>query len=345
MDFNNSKSKKKLDSKKLNKILLILFSIIFMIIIFQGRTFFNMTNSRILLLLSLIARSIFPTLLFGFLVISLLPIIILRKSNEVKLTAKHRPIIVIIIIVIFAFCLNYIAMLPYGKYTIHSRKVYGIEMAFRTLGDMISNKTIEIKSENCKVRTIKRSYTPRKTTGWYSTSGTRQTIYDYYLEIDEGKYIIPIGSATKVKALLYQNSYGQKSINTITVYKNSKIIKEINGVDLSAESHEIYEFANNKQYKINIVLQPNQTISYQTVGCTLDEFISNNDVLLYIFDKNDKVVSMREIKEGVDNLPVDLDNGKYSAYICTFFMNLEKISNSIIYEIKDGKIYKAEQQD
>ena len=86
MDFNNSQSKKKLDSKKLNKILLILFSIIFMIIIFQGRTFFNMTNSRILLLLSLIARSIFPTLLFGFLVISLLPIIILRKSNEVKLT-------------------------------------------------------------------------------------------------------------------------------------------------------------------------------------------------------------------------------------------------------------------
>lgn len=328
MDFNNFQSENKLNPKKLILVMISFIIFIIMYFIFHGRTLFDKTNN-ILLLLSLLSDSIFMTLLMGFIVISILPIIILRKTDEVSFTSKHMPIIVLIILIIFAFNLNYSAIQPYKKYTIDSKKIYGIEMTFRALGDIISNKTIEIKTNNWKIIHDIRSR-------------RKHNIYDYYLEINEGEYIIPIGNVAKVRALLYQSSYGENSINVITVYKNSKIIKEINGVDLSAESHEIYEFANNKQYKINIVLQPNQTISYQTVGCTLDEFISNNDVLLYIFDKNDKVVSMREIKEGVDNLPVDLDNGKYSAYICTHIMNLEKISNSIVYEVKDGKIYKAE---
>jgi hypothetical protein len=331
MDFNNFQLKNKLNMKKL--ILLIIGFIIFMImyIIFQARTLFDKTNN-ILLLLSLISDSIFMTLLMGFMVISILPIIILRKKDEVSLTSKHMPIIVWIILIIFLFNLNYTAIRPYKKYTIDSKKIYGIEMTFRALGDIINNKTIEIKTNNWKI------IHDRRLT-------RRHTIYDYYLEINEGEYIIPIGNANKVRALLYQNSYGEKSTNTITVYKNSNIIKEINGVDLSAKDNEIYEFANMKQYKINIVLQAAQTISYQTIGCTVDEFISNEDVCLSIFDKNDKAVFVKTIKESTDELPVHLDDGKYYAYICTHIMNLEKISNGIVYEIKDGKIYKAEKQD
>ena len=205
-------------------------------------------------------------------------------------------------------------------------------MTFREIGDIISNKTIEIKTNNWKIIHDIRSR-------------RKHNIYDYYLEINEGEYIIPIGNVAKVRALLYQSSYDENSINVITVYKNSKIIKEINGVDISAEYSEINEFLDNKQYKINIVLQPDKTIAYQTYGCTVDEFISNEDVCLSIFDKNDKAVFVKTIKESTDELPVHLDDGKYSAYICTHIMNLEKISNSIVYEVKNGKIYKAEQQD
>ena len=331
MSVNNFQHNNKPNLQKFLKIILIIFSII-LIIIFQGRTFFNMTNNMLLFLLSILSSSILPTLLMGFIAISVLPIIILRKSNEVKLTSKYIPIIVLIILVIFAFNLNYSAIYPYREYTINGKKVYGMELTFRTLGDIISNETIEIKTNNCEIIHDIR----------YSN---HYTIYDYYLKINEGEYIIPIGSASKVRGLLYQNSYGENSINTITVYKNSKIIKEINGLDLSAEDNEIYEFAYNKSYKINIALQPDNTITYQTVGCTIDEFINNEKIYLCIFDENNNEVFWNNVKDEKTELPTNLKDGKYFAYICTHYMKLEKISNSIVYEIKDKKIYKAEQQD
>lgn len=331
MSVNNFQHNNKPNLQKFLKIILIIFSII-LIIIFQGRTFFNMTNNMLLFLLSILSSSILPTLLMGFIAISVLPIIILRKSNEVKLTSKYIPIIVLIILVIFAFNLNYSAIYPYREYTINGKKVYGMELTFRTLGDIISNETIEIKTNNCEIIHDIRY-------------GNHYTIYDYYLKINEGEYIIPIGSASKVRGLLYQNSYGENSINTITVYKNSKIIKEINGLDLSAEDNEIYEFAYNKSNKINIALQPDNTITYQTVGCTIDEFINNEKIYLCIFDENNNEVFWNNVKDEKTELPTNLKDGKYFAYICTHYMMLEKISNSIVYEIKDKKIYKAEQQD
>ena len=332
MNFNNFQQKNKLTPKKL--ILVIIGFVIFMIIqfIFSCITLLFDTTTNILLLLSLISDSIFYTLLMGLIVILHLHIIILRKSDEVGLTSKHKPIIVLIILIIFAFNLNYTAIRTYKKYTINSKKIYGIEMTFRVLEDIISNKTIEINTNNCNIIRDKRV-------------GQTHNIYDYYLEINEGEYIIPIENPNKVRALLYQSSYGENSINTIKLYKNSKVIKEINGVDLSAKDNEIYEFSNNKKYKINIVLQSDKTIAYKTFGCTVDEFISNEDICLSIFDKNDKVVFVKTIKESTDKLPIHLNDGKYSAYICTEIINLEKISNSIVYEIKDGKIYKAEQRN
>ncbi len=300
-------------------------------ILFRFIPLFNKTNN-ILLLLSLISSSLFMTMLIGFMVISTLPIIILRKSDEVNLTSKHIPIIVLIIFIIFVFNLNYTSI--YEKYTINSKKIYGIEMTFRALGDIVSNKTIEIKTNNWKIIHDQRFR--------YKRSGY---LYDHYLEINEGEYIIPIGNPTQVSSLLYQSSYGGKSNNTITVCKNSKIIKKINGVDLSAKDNELYEFVNNKQYKIEIVLQSDNKITYQTLGCTVDEFIRNENVYLNIFDKNDKFVFAKKIKVGTDELPVFSADGKYSAYICPSIMSYKKISNSIVYEIKNGKIYKAEQQN
>lgn len=103
---------------------------------------------------------------------------------------------------------------------------------------------------------------------------------------------------------------------------------------------EIYEFLANKQYKINISLQTDNTITYKTIGVTstIDEFIRNEKIYLCIFDENNNEVLWDKINNETDELPTDLDNGKYEAYVCTMPFKLEKISNGITYKIKNGKI-------
>ena len=103
---------------------------------------------------------------------------------------------------------------------------------------------------------------------------------------------------------------------------------------------EIYEFLANKQYKINISLQTDKTITYKTIGVTstIDEFIRNEKIYLCIFDENNNEVFWDKINNETDELPTDLDNGKYEAYVCTMPFELEKISNGITYKIKNGKI-------
>lgn len=100
MDFNNFQSENKLNPKKLILVMISFIIFIIMYFIFHGRTLFDKTNN-ILLLLSLLSDSIFMTLLMGFIVISILPIIILRKTDEVSFTSKHMPIIVLIILIIY----------------------------------------------------------------------------------------------------------------------------------------------------------------------------------------------------------------------------------------------------
>lgn len=318
----------KLDLKRIT-ILALLFIIVISII---GKyIWYELTDNILFFLLSALQQSILFTAVMGIIIINVLPIIILRKTNEVELTSKHMPIIVLIITVIFIISLSITD--TYDRYVIDGKRVYGIEMVFNTFKDVMTNKTIEIEAYDYEIiheKELTRKYKYNK----------------YYLSINEGEYIIPIGNKNKVLLLLYNYSYGENAINKIETYKNSKIIKAINGIKLSAKDDEIYEFAQNKQYKINIVLQPNkQTITYQTIGCTLNELLKNEDIYLSIFDKNDRAVFEKYITKGEDVLPVNLIDGKYRAYVCTHVFKLEKISNGIEYEIKNGEIQQIKQQN
>ena len=78
-------------------------------------------------------------------------------------------------------------------------------MFFRTLGDIITNQTIDIEADSVEViYDLKYKY------------GGRHEKY-YYLSINEQEHIIPIGNIDKVNALLYKSTYG----NTITVFKTA----------------------------------------------------------------------------------------------------------------------------
>ena len=112
-------------------------------------------------------------------------------------------------------------------------------------GDIINNQTIDINAKNVEVM----SYKVTKWRGGGKRRSSRERIiYYHYLNINEGEFMIPIKDDEIVEALLYYKSYVEKSTNTITVYKNSKLVRAINGIELSAKNEEINEFYNNKQY-------------------------------------------------------------------------------------------------
>ena len=304
-------------------ILIILMSIVMFL---PGKTLYYTTNNISFFLMSMVEQSIILTLMIGVIIVLILPIIILRKSEETQLNKKHIKIIVLIMFIALLLCLNYTD--TYEKYKIENKKIYGIEMFFRTLGDIITNQTIDIEADSVEV-----IYDLRyRHGGRHGSSGTEKY---YYLSINEQEHIIPIGNIDKVNALLYKSTYG----NTITVYQNSKLIKAINGIELSNDD-EIYDFLANKQYKINISLQTENTITYKTIGVasTIEEFMRNEKIYLCIFDENNNVVLWDKINNKTDELPIDLDNGKYKAYVCTMHLDWERISNGITYKIKNGKI-------
>lgn len=306
--------------------IIILIVIMSIVMFLPGETLYCITNNISFFLMSMVKQSIILTLLIGVIIVPILPIIILRKSEETQLSKKHIKIIVLIMFIVLLLCLNYTD--TYKKYKIENKKIYGIEIFFRTLGDIITNQTIDIEADSVEViYDLKYKYGGRH-------GRSRMKKY-YYLSINEQEHIIPIGNIDKVNALLYKSTYG----NTITVYQNSKLIKAINGIELSNDD-EIYEFLANKQYKINISLQTDNTITYKTIGVTstIDEFIRNEKIYLCIFDENNNEVLWDKINNETDELPTDLDNGKYEAYVCTMPFKLEKISNGITYKIKNGKI-------
>lgn len=250
----------------------------------------------------------------------------LTKKKQITLTSKTIKIAIVLAIIISALILNYTS--DYKKYKIDGSRVYGIEMYVKTLGDIISRDTIDIKSNKVKLE-IEQEYVG----GRY---GSGHMITYYYLNINDGEYVIPIEREDKVEALLYNNTYGERTINTITVYKNSKFVKAVNGIDISEDATQINEFIKNKGYKINIKLGEDKTIYYETEGCTLDEFINNEIVFLCVFNENEKMVYNTDIENNT-KLPVNLADGIYTVAVCG--RSWKPISNTITYKVKDRVIY------
>lgn len=185
---------------------------------------YNKTNNILFFLLYEIWRNIIIIGLI-FLIISIPLGLLLNNIKKIKLTEKQQIIIVIIISFVLGLIpINY--NLYNTRYKVEGEKLYGIDMNIRVVKDIIIGETVEIKSDDVK---IEEYYSEHYAGSKYGSK--LQNVY--YLKINDGEYEIPITNKDKVESLLYKNSYEEKRMNTIVVYKNSKLIKEINGIKLS----------------------------------------------------------------------------------------------------------------
>ena len=216
----------------------------------------------------------------------------------------------------------------YKKYTLNNNRISGGGLVLRTLSDVISRETFEIKTN--KVRLISEQRRTR-----------RSTVYDWYLEINNGEYVIPTEHEYKVRKLLYETTYGERDINTICVYKNSKFIKAINGVELSEDIDKINDFADKKEYRINIKVNEDYSLTYETVGCTLEVFKSNETLVFCVTNEDNRWVVNTGITVN-DKLPTNLPNGKYKLCIRNEDKHNKQVSNTISYTKKDGVICEIE---
>lgn len=256
---------------------------------------------------------------------------------------KNKSKKTLIIIIILSMLLSILfTKNDYKQYTIEGRKIHPIEMYLRNLGDLIEKDTIQINTKDAKI--IYDSiyhHTIRSGRSSYTTI--------YYISINNDEYILPLKlkqtdrllpvrplSYTLEKSLLYQKTYGEKTINTITVYKNSKLVKSINGIDMDQSIEKILEKAENNNYKISIKLKDDKTIEYITQGCTFEEFVNNENVRLGIFNKENRLITDKNMKQD-DTFPTNLPDGEYRVCIISS-PNRKEISNSITYVLKNHTI-------
>ena len=139
-------------------------------------------------------------------------------------------------------------------------------------------------------------------------------------------------SILKIKYLLYNEDYGEQAnlTNTIEVYKNTKYIKSINGIDID-DYEAIEKFRKEKEYKIKIKINNEGYLNYETEGCTLDEYINNNDVCVAIYNESEDLVKNTfQIFGPIENLNKTFNgnlnintlawycypDGKYYVYVC-----------------------------
>lgn len=123
---------------------------------------------------------------------------------------------VIIIITMMAIGNNRL----YTNYTIDEKPVYIMKYYSNIIKDSIREETLEIETKDISIVSTRKS----------TSRGLDYTVY--YLDINVGEYVIPIKDANKVNQLLNKNERGDVITNKITVYKNSKLIKCINDVEV-----------------------------------------------------------------------------------------------------------------
>lgn len=132
-----------------------------------------------------------------------------------------------------------------------------------------------------------------------------------------------------IEELLYDKDYGEQAnvLNKIEVYKNTKYVKTINGIDINTDYENREKFRSEKDYKIKIKITKDGYFEYEAEGCTFDEYLNNEEVGLAIYDKSKKlVVSTFQIFGIKDNLSE------------TFKSNLN-ISKMAMYCYPDGTYY------
>lgn len=217
--------------------------------------------------------------------------------------------------------------------------------------EIIYAKTKDLNTFNETVRTRK-----QRSDGTYRY----KEITYYYLNIREGEYIIPLRSMADpivIENLLYNKNYGEKVnyLNQIEVYKNTKFIKSINGIDIDSDYETRKKFTKEKEYKIEIKISEDGILQYETEGCTLEEYIHNNeDVTVGVYnERGDFVVTAGQLfgskeeklnKTFIEELNINklamhcYPDGIYYAYVCKGNLgNLEIVSNDVKFRVEKRK--------
>lgn len=201
--------------------------VVFFIIVYVCiYTSYYLTNNIILFLINYLFLGILFSMAFGVLICIPVILVWIFLDSKIKISKTVKVSVQIILLVIL---LN-IGFYHTGyEYTLDNNIVNGVELVLRMVSDVVSRETIDIKTNVIsltkeRVR-ISLGPKPRRFRGRV----------DWYLKINNGEYVIPVPSQERVEKLLYEETSGKKAINTITVYKNSKFIKAINGVKLSED--------------------------------------------------------------------------------------------------------------
>ena len=202
-------------------------------------------------------------------------------------------------------------------------------------------------------------FNERKTEIIYAKTDEIKIYGRYYLDIRNGEYVIPLSDMAKsviIKNLLYNNEYGEQMNfnNKIEVYKNTKFVKSINGIDINSDYDRINEFKEEQKYKIKINITEDGYLLYAAEGCTLDEFINNENAMVCIYnERGEEIVNTAQIfgNEYIantfgENLNINSfrifchQNGTCYAYVCTRenkWSELEKVSNGIKFRVDSKK--------
>ena len=110
-------------------------------------------------------------------------------------------------------------------------------------------------------------------------------------------------------------------------------------MELSEDIGKINEFADKKEYRINIKVNEDNSLTYEVIGCTLEEFVNNEILLREVSNEFNEVVSSTKVTIN-DRLPINLPNGEYK--LCIRDKYHKQVSNTISYTKKDGVICEIE---
>lgn len=288
---------------------------------------------------------------------------ILKLRNE-KNDKRCLVGTIIVSIILAIFLSNNINVIFNKKITsINGKKDSDFKSIINQIVDFKEKETeiIYAKTKDIKTYTETKlvNKTVRRSNGKIRNEGSRYEYY-YYLNIRNGDYIIPLSDMAKpiiIETLLYDKEYGEHTnfINKIEVYKNTKYIKSINGIDINSDYETREKFSNEKEYKIKIRTNEDGYLEYETEGCTLEEYINNENVGIAIYNEVENlIVTTFQIFGATDNLNKTFNgnlninrlamycypDGTYYAYVCKKdnWGKIELKSNAVKFRVEKRKV-------
>lgn len=254
---------------------------------------------------------------------------LIKFRHVIKLSVKQKFCILVSCIILSIIILNFFP--KYGGYTINNKKVYELEFITNLVADLISDETEIIDIEISKIEVL-----PIEGKRYGNIFITRKDIKYRYVMIDN-MYIVPISiySVALISKSLYEYVDSKDNINQIIVYKNTKLIKEINGVNINSNAKELVKSQNKNKYKMRIDVN-NGKITYETSDGTIDEYLRKKEANLCIYNNQRILMFNVSLHKDGDDFATNLPGGSYSVVVCDIYH--KSLSNTIYYDVQNRKV-------